>query len=149
MNAIRSSTTRIPRRGLCGGAARRSHSERGAAFLPMTGLVAVLFGLSAVLADQLGVANHDAESLARSAASAGATSLSAPLSGLDAAEARSRASRLATGPACRAAQSAITPAARVTACSIVDTDFIVVVVTLDAPTSTASATISLIERPTP
>lgn len=147
MTPTRGSTTHATRRWWCGGAARRRRDELGAAFLPMTGLVAVLLGLSAVLANQLGAAARDAESLAGAAASTGAASLSASLSGLDPAEARVRVSRLDTGPACRAARSAIAPAARVTTCTVVGTDLIVAVVTTAVPASTSSATVSLIEGP--
>lgn len=113
----------------------------------MTGLVAVLFGLSTVLASELGLLVRDADSMASAAANAGAASLSASLSGLDPAQARSRVGLLDAGPACRAAQSAVASAARVTTCSLVGTDFVVVVITTDPPVSTATATVSLTERP--
>lgn len=147
MTASRSSTTARLSRG-CGGAARRLRDERGAAFLPMTGLLAALLGLSAVLANLLGVSGRDAQSLATRAATSGAATLSGSLSGLDPAEARWRASRLDPRPACRAAEASAAPDARITTCSIVDTNF-VVVVTTDAPASTASATIGLTGGPPP
>lgn len=147
MTAMRTSTTH-PRDEGRGGSVRSRRDERGAAHLPMTGLVVVLCGLSAVLANQLGVSGRDADSLARTAAANGAAALSGSLTGLDPSEARSRASRLDAGPACRAARSSAAPDARVTTCSIVGTDLVIVVVTTDPPTSTASATISLTKGPT-
>lgn len=147
MTSSPGSTTTILSGVRRGGVLRLRGAERGAANLAMTGLVAVLLGLSGVLADQLGVSGRDADSLAMTAGARGAAELSGVLSGLDPDEARWRASRLDPRPACEAARASVTPHARVTTCSIVGTDLVVVVVTTDLLTSTASATVSLTEGP--